>query len=382
MSSIAGLVPAGRERYADFTSVPAMVAALHGCTHAIAAIQPRCAGPGFPIHEGPAVEAILDAVDKLGLVKILWCSTQGAYHWSKHIPSKQGYELEISVKRRGGNWAIAKFSAYHDEILEAYVAPCDGGRPRSVPANGHWAPVSRDDAGRLLLACLERTPVGRAPCLGGPELFMAHELTALVDQRASAGRGRPTPSPGLPAGDHAVLLEDTLTSAGFLPSERLGPWLDARLLGDAAGAVPAPVYPRGEPAPSALDAGGDLPLWEQTGSVLRRVIHELLGEDLRARGLEPAQLDFSGATTRNPRVEVHGGTLSTMRGVRALAADGAVLDEREVNWLRDELAEELRVFFGRRIPDAVWDELDLGVRRRLAEQPRYRRDKRVQAFGS
>ncbi len=379
LGPIAGLVPAGSERYADFESVDALSAALHGCTHAIAAIQPRCAGPGFPVYGEAAVEAILGAVERVGIRKLLWCSTQGAYHWSQHLPSRQGYELEIELKRRSGNWALAKISAYHDEILEAYVAPCDGRSPRSVPRNGFWAPVSRDDAGRLLLACLERIPVGRAQCLGGPELLLADDLIRLVSQRARAGRGRPTLCPGLPEGDQAVLLEDTLTTAGFLPTERLGPWLDARLMGEDE-SPPETVYPRGDPGPSALDAGAALPLWEETGPVLRRVIHELLAEDLVARGLAPVQLDFSRASTRAPRVEVHGGTLSTLRGVRALDERGREIQAGEVHWLRDELAEELRVFFGRRIPDAVWDELDPGVRRRLAQLPRYRRDPRVRAL--
>jgi uncharacterized protein YbjT (DUF2867 family) len=379
---ITGMVPAGSERYADFGSADAMAAALHGCTHAIAAIQPRCTGPGFPVYDGGAAEAIIEAAERVGLDKLLWCSTQGTYHWSKHVPSQQGYELVISVKRMGGPWAIAKFSAYHDEILDAYVAPRDGGSPRAVPSNGFWAPISRDDAGRLLLACLERVPVGRAQCLGGPDLILADEMASIVAQRARSGRGRPTACPGLPAGDHAVLLEDTLTSAGILPTERLGPWLDAQLLGAGDPGLPASVYPRGEPAPSPLDDGGELPLWEATGSVLRRVIHELVGADLRARGLEPARLDFSGVTTRAPRVEVHGGTLSTMRGVRAIDASGVEIKAGEVNWLRDELAEELRIFFGRRIPDATWDELDVGVRRRLVDDTRYKRDKRVRTFGS
>jgi uncharacterized protein YbjT (DUF2867 family) len=382
LGPIAGMVPAGSERYADFGSTDAMAAALHGCTHAIAAIQPRCIGPGFPVYDGAAAEAIIAAAERVGLEKLLWCGTQGSYHWSKHVPSQQGYELEINVKRRSGPWAIAKFSAYHDEVLDAYVAPRDGGRPRAVPRNGFWAPISRDDAGRLLLACLERVPLGRAQCLGGPELLLADELAAIVAQRARSGRGRPTACPGLPDGDHAVMLEDTLTTAGMLPTERLEPWLDAQLLGGGEQGTPASVYPRGEPAASSLDSGVELPLWEQTGPVLRRVIHELLGADLRARGLEPAQLDFSGVTPRAPRVEVHGGTLSIMRGVRALDASGVELQVGEVSWLRDELSEELRVFFGRRIPDAIWDELDAGVRRRLADEPRFARDKRVRALGS
>ncbi len=380
LGPLSGMVPAGHERYADFTSTPALVAALHGCTHAIAAIQPRCMGPGFPIHDSAAVAAMLAAVDQLGMEKLLWCSTMGAFHWSLHLPSKQAYELEYAVKCSPGRWGIAKFSAYHDEILEAYVAPRDGGRPRSVPSNGHWAPLSRDDAGRLLLACLGRIPDGRVQCLGGPELLMADELAQIVAQRAHSGRGRATGCPGVPEGDHAVMLEDTLTTAGMLPSERLGPWLDAQLLGGGEPELPASVYPRGDPGPSSLDVGGELPLWDAAGPVLRRVVHELIGADLVARGLSPAQLDFSGATARAPHVEVHGGTLSTMRGVRALDAQGAVILQGEVNWLRDELAEELRVFFGRRIPDAVWDELDVGVRRRLADEPRYRRDKRVLAY--
>jgi uncharacterized protein YbjT (DUF2867 family) len=382
LGPVAGMVPAGQERFADFGSSDAMVAALHGCSHAIVAIQPRCTGPGFPVYGAEHARAIVQAAERAGLDKILWCSTQACYHWSKHDPSRQGYDTEFAVQNSAGPWAIAKISAYHDEIFDAYVAPPDGGRPLPVPRNGHWAPMSRADAGRLLLACLERVPFGRAQCIGGPELLMAARLRALVERRARTGRGRPTACLGLPDGDQAVMLEDTLTTAGMLASERLGSWLDAQLLGAPEAAPTRTVYPSHGPASSALDDGAELPLWESTGPVLRRVIHELLGADLRARGLEPARLDFSEATTRAPRVEVHGGTLATMRGVRALDAQGRELHAGEVNWLWDPLAEELRVFYGRKIPEAVWDELDPGVRRRLVDNPRYAGDKRVRAFGA
>jgi uncharacterized protein YbjT (DUF2867 family) len=380
LASIVGMVPAGRERFGDFESTEAMVAALHGCTHAIAAIQPRCTGPGFPVYGAPAATAILEACTQLGVERLLWCGTQAAYHWSPHRPSMQAYPTEITIKRASGPWGMVKFSAYHDEILEAYVAPEDGGRPRPVPRNGMWSPVSRDDAARMLLSSLSRIVPQRVQCAGGPEILTSEALQRIVASRATGGRGRLTAHLGLPDGDQGVTLEDTLTTTGLVPQERLAPWLDARLLGQEEPGQPTAVYPRGAPAASPLDAGDQLPLWEATGPVLRRVLHELIGADLRARGLEPARLDFSQATPRAPRVEVHGGTLATLRGVRALDADGGELLAGEVNWLRDELAEELRIFFGRRIPDATWDELDAGVRRRLAQDPRYRRDKRVVAF--
>ncbi len=382
LEPIAGLVPAGQERFADYTSTEALVAAMHGCTHAVAAIQPRELGPGFPLYDGEATTAIINAAVEVGLTKVLWVSTQGAYHWSKHVPSKQGYECEINVRRVEGPWGIAKLSCYHDEIFDTYVAPPDGGRPRPVPRNGQWSPISREDAGRLLMACLELVPYGRAPCFGGPEDLLASDLARIVEPRVKRGRGRLTACLGVPDGDHAVLLEDTLTTTGTIPTQRLEPWLDATLAGRSLPDPPRSVYPRGGPLPSILDVGADLPLWETTGTVLRRVAHELLGDDLRARGVEPAQLDFSAAQPRAPHVEVHGGRWSTLRGVRALDADGQELVKGEVNWLWDELAEEFRVFFGRRIPDAIWEDLDTGTRRRLAEDKRYKRDKRVVAFNS
>lgn len=382
LEPIVGLVPAGQERFGDYTSTEAMVAALHGCTHAVAAIQPRELGPGFPVYDGTATAAIIEAATKLELDTLLWISTQGAYTWSKHVPSKLGHELEINVRRREGPWSMAKLSCYHDEIFEAYVAPPDGGKPLPVPRNGQWSPISREDAGRLILACLDTVPHGRCPCFGGPQDILASELARIIGPRVQRGGRRPTACPGVPDGDHAVLLDDTLTTAGMLPTQTLEEWVDAKLAGRELPLPPLTVYPKGQVGPSAFDAGDELPLWEATGPVLRRVVHELIGEDTMSRGLDLATLDFTGATARAPHVSVHEGAWSTLRGVRALDAGGRELIAGEVNWLRDELADEFRVFFGRKIPDAIWDDLDTGTKRRLADDKRYKRDKRVIAFNA
>ena len=73
-----------------------------------------------------------------------------------------------------------------------------------------------------------------------------------------------------------------------------------------------------------------------------------------------------------------------MQGVRVLSPDGALLHEGPIELLRDALAEELRCWWdqGEGLPPAVWDSLDLGVRRRLIDHPRFRDDPLVQAFAA
>ncbi len=383
LSRLLGLPGAEDVRFADFNSSAAVAAAIGEASVAVAAIQPRCLGHGALRYRRRAAEAILTAARDVDLQRLLWVSTMGCFQWSGHEPSKASYELEFAIRQAKGPWAIAKFSAYHDEILEAYVAPEDRRAALQVPRNGHWAPISRSEAGQLALHCLPRVPVKRTQCLGGPELFTARQLARLVARFVPPRGGRLTAHTGIPAGDHAVLLDDTLTTVGTLPTQRLEPWLQAQLSGEPApplSADPPPVYPRSAPGHAALDDGATLPLWDAAGPVLRGVVHRALERDLRARSLPASRLDFTQATARAPHLEIHGGRWSTLRGVRALAADGAVLLEGEVGWLRDELAEEFHVFFGRRIPDHVWDELDLGVKRSLADLPRYRRDKRIKAL--
>jgi hypothetical protein len=115
------------------------------------------------------------------------------------------------------------------------------------------------------------------------------------------------------------------------------------------------------------------------GPDLRRVLHEQLGLHLEARGIHAEKLDFSMATRGGRAVRVHGGTATDLRRVRALGAGGRVLLEDDVEWLRDEMAEEFRVFFGRTLPAHVLASLDVGVRRRLAEDPRWGDDPGVRA---
>jgi len=178
-----------------------------------------------------------------------------------------------------------------------------------------------------------------------------------------------------------VALEDTLTTAGCLPSERLDDWLGESLreprATPAAAGGSRTVYPRGTPRPSRLDSSQTCDALDGMGDDLRRVVHDALGRDLAERGIAAERLDFSGARALERQVQAHGGRFRDLDGVRALDERGATVFEGGVRWLRDELAEEFHVFFGERIPEHVWRELDMGVRRRLAQDPRWKRDPRV-----
>ena len=73
----------------------------------------------------------------------------------------------------------------------------------------------------------------------------------------------------------------------------------------------------------------------------------------------------------------------TYSGVRAVNQDGEVLHKGKVNFLRDALAETFFCWWDDgAIPQSIWDQLDMGVRRRLVRQPRFAEDPRVVAFKS
>ena len=81
------------------------------------------------------------------------------------------------------------------------------------------------------------------------------------------------------------------------------------------------------------------------------------------------------------RTTLHDGQIVQMQGVRALGPSDVLLHQGDVDFLYDELAEVFHCWWVRdSLPVAIWEQLDMGVRRRLVDDPHFRADARVQGF--
>ena len=76
--------------------------------------------------------------------------------------------------------------------------------------------------------------------------------------------------------------------------------------------------------------------------------------------------------------------MSEMTGVIATTPDGEPLHRGTVRFVWDALADEFFVWFDRKdgVPLHVWEQLDMGVRRRMVTNQSFAKDKRVQGFSS
>lgn len=367
--------------YADPNHLDALRPVMEGATTVISCIDPRTTGPGATLYERPASANIATAAVEAGVAQILHLSVFGAYRWSYAPLNQQAFELEVGLRDQPCPWAVLRVSCYFDELIEGHVRPPDGGKPHPIPKGGRWSPTSRRDAAKMALDYLDRMVPGRLLNIGGPKPYFARDLDAMLRPLAQRGNGRLTRAPSLPPGDVSVQPDSTRSVVGYVPVDTLEAALEA---GDD-GEPPRrdTVYPTGEPAPHPADMGAQARVLEKASADLRRALHRALVDDLPRLGLpkEGVRLDFGRASPGARWVKAHAGELPEMKGVRVLDARGELLFTGEVELLRDRLAEELRVWWkGDQIPDAVWESLDMGVRRRLTKDSHFAVDPRVRAF--
>lgn len=364
-------------RYADPTYPAPLQVAFQDATEVISCLDPRSIGPGARIHGRAAAANVVHAAHEAGAEKILHVSVMGAYRWSYAMLNRRAFELESGVRHCDAPWALLRMSCYHDEIVEGHVRPPDGARAHGFKDSSRYAPLSRADAARAILATLDRFEPGRARAVGGPQVFTGPELAQLVQGRVTGSGWRRTRFAALPPGDVSVAPETTRSCLGFVPGETLEDALDADPE-PGAGRVET-VYPRGDPPPHAADSGQGL---SEAGADLRRVVHRQLWSDLDRMGVEDAAtLDFSEARASSRWVQAHGGRIAAMDGVRVLDADGQPVYTGSMDVLRDRLADEFRCWWvADGIPEAIWRELDLGVRRRLSQDRHFGDDPRVRTF--
>ncbi len=379
---IDGVVDVRDIHYADPEHPGSLGPALEGATRVVSCIDPRTAGPGAPMYTGAAATNIVMAADAADVEITLWVSVMGAYRWSYAKLNRKSFALESGVRVCPAAWAILRISCYVDEVMEGHVRPPDGGKPYDFKDASRYAPTSRADGAAMILDFLDRCESGRAQCAGGPQVYTGPELMRLIGPHRR-GSGKRTAFAPLPPGDVSVDPETTLRTIGRLPSSTLESELDAGEEPDPGTEVRT-VYPVGEPQPHPSDTGEAWPALEGFGTDLRRVLHHQLALDLERLAVDSqgVTLDFAEAERGERGAQAHGGVAVTLSGVRAVR-DGRLVHRGDVDFLRDKVAEEFYCWWaGSGIPERVWHQLDMGVRRRLPRDPHHATDERVKAFAA
>lgn len=370
IDNIRGMSDVQKLCYADPMVPQALAAVMAGATIVISCIDPRNGGPGAPLYDGMAAENVVNAARDAGARTILHLSMMGAYRWSYASLNRKAFYLEGGVRNCNAPWTILRFSCFDDEIIEAHVRPPDGKRPASFKESSRYSPITRREAAKAVLDLVDRIEhPGRALAMGGPEVWTGPELEILVAP-FRRGEGGKTVYKPLPPGDVSVAPETTRATLGHLPSGRLAQVL-AALDQPVEHLDPPGVYPSGTPAPHPADRGGAPRALSECDGDLRFAVHRRLIQDAQARGLDTqgATLDFDAARAGARWVQVHGGRVAEMEGVSLVGEDGEVLLQGAVDVLRDALADIFYCWFELEdsIPQWVWQDLDLGVQRRLAE---------------
>jgi uncharacterized protein YbjT (DUF2867 family) len=378
------LIDVGKVCYADADHPASLSPVLDGATQVVSCINARTAGHGCPSYDEEAGANIVRAAVEAGIEHVLHLSVVGAYRWSPNPLNRASFRIDRKVRvLKDLPWTMVRVSCYTDEIIEGHVRPPDGGKPHGIARSSRYAPISRRDVGRIVVDLLPKMIPSRTLYVGGPDTWYGKELEALIAPFLQGSGGR-TSYGQLPPGDVCVMPDTTRIMVDIQPRDRLIHRLEERTSA-ATEREAAPVYKRGEPPAHRSDQGKDLKNLREMGKDLRRVVHAQLIADLVRLGIpsDDVQLDFSSARKRKGgrEAKVHEGTIREFTGVRALSPDGELLHRGGVDFLWDKLADEFYCWWaGEGLPLSVWVSLDLGVRRRLAEEPHFSEDSQVQTF--
>ncbi len=378
--------------YADADHPESLDAVLQGATQIVSCINARTAGPGCPEYGDLAGANIVAAGARAGAQCILHLSVVGAYRWSPNPLNRRSFHIDKHVRvRKDLPWTMLRVSCYLDELVEGHVQPPDGRKPHRILDSSRYTPISRRDVARMVVNHLPDLLPGRTLYVGGPETFTGRQLQAAIAPYVQGGGGwRRTAAGALPPGDVGVDLDVTRIMVTTRPRDTLRQALDPHApdttVAPPAAAEPQPVYARAAPGPHASDEGRDLKVLRDLGDDLRRVVHGQLVEDLRSMGLptDGVVLDFRSARPRKGTEQpVGAGTMDELTGLSARTPDGEDLHRGAVVFFFDKLADVFHCWFERPggVPEHIWVRLDLGVKRRLAESPRWADDARVATFG-
>ena len=350
---------------------------LDGCETAIVCIDPRTFGPGATIFNGEATRNIMNVATALGLKVVLYMTIMGGYRWSYAPLNRKAFALETAIRGTNAPWSMLRVSCYHDEVVEGHLRPPDNGAPHKIRSQARYAPVSRREVARMALDYLPNAIVGRSNPIGGPETLSSVELNSISRDHASTG-SKATKYAALPPGDVSVAPETTRRTVGYIPEQTIRDYL-LGVKKSVANADHAPVYARETSVAHHSDLGKKYKVLEPLAISLRRVVHSQLHKDLSRIGIDNdgVMLDFSRARSSGVGSKAHDGVMSQITGVR-VKKDGIKLHGGRINFFRDALADEFECWWGKEMPEVIWDKLDVGVQRRLKKNPSFLGDTVVQ----
>lgn len=365
------IIDVNHVRYADPAHIGSVDQAMAGGTALVTALDARCWGHGAERLDDGAGRRVLERAHALGMAPLVHLCVVGAYRWSPHPLNRRSFRGDRQIRLATTlPWTAIRVSCFHDELIDGHLRPPDGRAPHPVPDSARLSPLCRDELAAGLVARLGDLPRNRTLYVGGPEVWTAEALRALVPP--SARLARRTAWGALPPGDLSVAPETTRVSLGRRPEITLQQALLSRPVEAARGPIPM-----GSPLPAhPSDAGA--PILALPGLVppLRRAVHAALLRDLEAAGHAPAGLwiDWSRARpdARQRTVTVYDGVIQGVSDVTARRADGSAAHVGPVAVHWDALGDVLLVWFRRpdgRLPPHLWASLDLGVQRRLRGGP-------------
>ena len=377
------LISVNELHFADADHKESLPPVLKDATGIISCIDARTAGFGSPTYEKFAAANIVHAAHEQNITRILHLSVMGAYRWSPNALNKQSFHLDLWVRRSKVPWTMLRVSCYIDEVIEAHVAPPDKKRPHPLRASSRYAPVSRRDVARAVMDIMPDLIPSRTWLIGGPEVFTGAALKKKL-QPYKKGSGSLTEYGPLPNGDVSVAPESTLIMVGALPCESL-----AWALNPKENPLPAePFWNRSTPEYHPSDQKQSLPILSTMNRDLRFAMHALLSSDLKRMGIqeENITLDFSHAhpSPNGEQVLAHKSSMSSMDGVRVCNQEGKEIYSSSFTVLYDDLADELQLWWSadpsEDIPIEIWEQLDLGIKRRLHKHPHWKKSQRVRDF--
>ncbi|MGC6509995.1 MAG: SDR family oxidoreductase [Myxococcota bacterium] len=383
------LVDVNEIAFADANQPASIPAVLTGITAVVSCLDARTAGWGSPIYEPHAAANVVHAAHDAGITKILHVSIMGAYRWSSNPLNRQSFHLDRWVKRSGVPWTMLRVSCYHDELIDSHIRPPDGGRPHPIHRSARYSPVSRRDVARVIHNILPDLIPSRTWLVGGPLVYHGDELKAAVAPYIT-GQGKRTERGPLPRGDMSVPPETTQIMVGWVPQESLLWALDPEN-NPFGSEQEAPFWTRERPSAHPLDMSKDASIFQYMNPALRYAIHALCAQDIKRLGLDQNKvkgLSFVDATARKTKNKglPHKAPMSEIDNVQIIGQDDAVLHDGSITFIYDDLADEFLVWWeedtNSQIPADIWEQLDMGVRRRLAKHPTWKHDTQVRAFAA
>ena len=314
-------------------------------------------------------------------------SVLGAYRWSPNPLNKQSFHLDIHVRRLRVPWTMLRVSCYHDEIIEGHVLPPDQKSPHPIHPSSRYSPVSRRDTARVVCNIIPDLIPNRTWLLGGPKVYQGNELNQSIapfkKSNSNQRTGRTKYGP-LPHGDFSVAPETSEVMVGWIPTETLEWQLDPQK--HPIPENPSPFWNRPAPQNHWSDQGDKTGILKNLPDSLRFALHQGLCSDLTRVDISNNQdiyLDFTQASWKkdSPKEDVLRTRLQAIENIQVLK-DGHAIYTGDMEFIFDELADSFHVWWSmdENMPVDIWNNLDLGMKRRLSKNQKWNQEPLVRNF--